>query len=221
MGRHSISQKRYLEVAQNFHWAGREHYQLWFTGSLKRHKRTEVMLPRLVEKKKLKAYRFGNRLVYTVPRRDKTNNYFLKIEHGLACTEGLVRIWRSNMEGKVISENEFRGKGVIPEWGITYPSETILLFEFCTNDNFARSSLVKNKMLRYENDLPAPFNLSPIVLFVIDVSRDRVKRFIEKNLTGERFFFTDYETFLRVPFGKQLQTPIYFWGEDGRECPLK
>ena len=216
MGRHSISQKRYLEVAQNFHWAGREHYQLWFTGSLKRHKRTEVMLPRLVKKGKLKAYRFENRLVYTVPRRDKTNTYYLKIDHGLACTEGLVRIWRSNMEGKIISEKEFRGMGVVPEWGITSPEGKTLLFEFCTQDNFNRTTLIKNKIYRYKKFLMD----SQIVLFVIDVSKDKVKRFVDRYLPGDQFLFTDYERFLEVPIGQQLQAPIYIWGKDGSENPL-
>jgi len=175
------------------------------------------MLPRLVGKKKLKAYRFGNRLVYTVPRRDKKQgDHYLKIEHGLACTEGLVRIWRSNMEGKVISEKEFRGSGVIPEWGISYPSGVTLLFEFCTQDNFNRSSLIKNKIRRYEEFTYA----QQIILFVVDVSRDKAKRFVDRYLPGERFFFTDYETFLNVPLGKQLQTPIYIWGKNGAEHPL-
>ena len=48
-----VSKDDYLKAAQLFHWAKREHYQMWFTGSLERNRRTEVMLPRLVKKGKL------------------------------------------------------------------------------------------------------------------------------------------------------------------------
>jgi hypothetical protein len=43
----------YLAAGQLFHWATVEHYRLLFTGSDRRHKRTEIMLPRLVQERKL------------------------------------------------------------------------------------------------------------------------------------------------------------------------
>ena len=36
---------------------------------------------------------------------------------------------------------------------------------------------------------------------------------------SDPFFFTDYETFLKVPIARQLYEPIYFWS-DGKVYPL-
>ena len=37
-----------------------------------------------------------------------------KIYHGLACTECLIRFYRSRMEGEIIAERFFRGCGSVP-----------------------------------------------------------------------------------------------------------
>src|SRR6185503_8795916 len=123
--------------AQVFHWFTKEHIILWLWGFLKRHRRTESVLPKLVQKGKLRSVKFGKRLVYTVPRRTKGKLPELqrekhgyepkvseeaisgrnKIVHGLACTECLVRFWRSRMDGEIISERYFYGLGAVPEWG--------------------------------------------------------------------------------------------------------
>jgi hypothetical protein len=216
MGQHIITKKQYLKVIQYFHWAKREHYQLWFYGNLMRHKRTEVMLPRLVSQGKLRFMRYGNRLIYAAPRTMKNfKPHFAKVEHGLACTECLVRIYRSNTDCQVISEKEFVRIGIKPEWGIYYPNGTSLMFEFCTRDNFERSGLIKNKILRYQN-LP-----DGLVLFVADVDRGDISNYVFKNMPGERFYFCDYATFLKVPIGEQLTAPIYIWGANGHSYPLK
>src|SRR5215211_329671 len=107
MARHTIPIDRYIEAAQVFHWFTKEHIILWFLGILVRHRRTESVLLRLVQKGKLRSVKFGKRLVYTVPRRTKGKMPVLlkeesdyepnvtegaiagrnKILHGLACTE--------------------------------------------------------------------------------------------------------------------------------------
>jgi hypothetical protein len=140
MARKTIPIQRYLEAAQVFHWATIEHFILWFSGVRMRHRRTECVLRKLVQKGKLRSVRFGKRLVYTVPRRSKGRKPVItkekatyepgknekaiagrnKIVHGLACTEALVRFWRSDMTGEIIAERFFYGSGAVPEWGIRY-----------------------------------------------------------------------------------------------------
>ena len=147
--------------------------------------------------------------------------------------------YRSKMDGEVIAERFFYGYGSIPEWGIRYPNKTMLLLEFSTKNNFLFSGLMNGKLHAYRRSLKKMeenFQAKAIVVFVIDVPRDMVKRYVG-SLDGmsarsasrrdggdgfpfDPFFFTDYETFLKVPFGQQLKAPIYFW-LDGKEYPLK
>lgn len=224
MGRVTIRKSDYLKAGQLFHWATAEHYRVWFTGcAARRHKRTEAVLPRLVSEAKLVARRFGRRLVYSVPRRCRSKAP--NIAHGLACTEGLVRFWRAWMAGEVVPERCFRGLGCVPEWGILYPTGTLLMYEFCTAANFDHAGLVKGKLAKYRAHLAmieAQFQARGLVVFALDVPRATVARFVRRLApAGEPFFFTDYDTFLRVPIGEQLTAPIYFWGEDAQAYALK
>jgi len=252
-----------MEAAQVFHWATKEHFVLWFTGGSVRHRRTESLLHKLVQKDKLRCVKFGKRLVYTVPRRTKGKIPTLsheksayepgvseeaiagknKIVHGLACTEGLVRFWRSRMDGEIIAERYFYGCGAVPEWGIRYPNGKMLLFEFCTESNFLFSNNMNGKLNAYQKhleEIEEKFQAMAMVLFVIDVPRGTVERYVgslKRDVgsvadgrtsalpEGDRFpfdpfFFTDYETFLKVSFGLQLIAPIYIWSHDGGEYPL-
>lgn len=217
----TISKNSYLEAAQLFHWAVKEHYIMWFTGKRDRHKRTETMLPRLVKNGKLIRDSYQRRFVYTVPRRKNDNN----IEHGLGCTEGLVRIWRSRMDGTIINERYLRGFHMVPEWGILYPNNKLLLFEFNTKDNFLRLSEMKSKLTRYRKNLhfleAKFFGSDAVVLFVAAVTRAQVKKFVQYHMQADGpFWFTDYQSFLKVPLGEQLNAPIYVWGQDGKEYSL-
>jgi len=217
----TISKYEYLRAAQTFHWFTADQMKLWFTGSTKRHKRTETMLPRLVRKGKLIPKRFGKKLIYTVPRRKRDRNY----EHGIGCTEGLIRFIRSDSNVEVIAERHLSGFFMKPEWGIKYPNNKMILFEFCTADNFLRPGNVKSKITRYKNNLEyinERFEGDGIVLFVNDVSRKVVKDYLKEHLPiGCEFYFTDYQTFKEVEFGDQLKAPIYVSGLDGKEYPLK
>ena len=216
---HTIPLHQYLEAAQKFHWATKEHYIRWF-GKTGRHRRTETMLYHLVERNKLVARHYGRPLIYTVPRRKNDD----KFEHGLACTEGLVRFWNSK-KGEVIPEQKFKSRGyrIVPEWGIKYDGK-LLLYEFCTFDNFKRGK-VKSKVTMYSNNLiniENNFNAEGLVIFVIDADRWTVDGWVQENMpVGYPFFFTDYGTFLKSPKGEQLIEPIYIWGEDGFPYPLE
>jgi hypothetical protein len=120
----------------------------------------------------------------------------------------------------------------------------MLLFEFCTKSNFLFSNNMKGKLSAYRRhlaDIEMKFDREAIVLFVIDIPRDKVERFVgnlkrsvgsvadgEQSASpeGDRFpllpfFFTDYETFLEVAIGKQLTEIIYFWSVDGKTYPLR
>ena len=244
MGRHTIPIKDYLEAAQLFHWAVKEHFIMWFTGGTLRHRRTESVLRRLTEAGRLRAVRYGKRLVYTVPRRVKGRNPAMpketgvyrpgrsekavagltKIVHGLGCTEGLVRFWRSEMNGEIIPERFFQGLGSVPEWGIRYPNGKMLLYEFCTKDNFLFRNNMIGKVRAYDANLCAieeKFSAEAIVVFVIDTDRESVQRFVNSKLTvGDPYFFIDYGTFLKAPLGRALFTPVYVWS-DGKKYPLK
>lgn len=219
----TIPKHKYLEAAQKFHWATKEHFILWMTGELKRHRRTETMLPRLVEKGKLvsKWYTdeiFGRRKVYTVPRRKNDD----KFEHGLACTEGLVRCYLSE-PSYVYPEHKFRGFGNVPEWGIQYKSKMVL-YEHCTYSNFKHGE-VKKKVQKYMDtlyDIEDEFRSLAIVIFVIDDTEQEVQNWVWRWMPmGEEYFFTDYENFLKIPIGMQYDAPIYIWGEDGKKYALR
>lgn len=248
MAKNTIPINWYLDVAEVFHWATIVHFILWFTGSWRRHRRTETVLRRLVKSGKLRAIRYGKRLIYSVPRRVKGKSDdelwgLSKVVHGLACTECLVRFWRSKMDGEVIAERFFYGLGSVPEWGIRYPNGKMILLEFCTKSNFYFSGLMKGKLGAYTRNIAKieeKFQAKAIVVFVIDVPRETVNRFVgnlkrdvgsvadgdqSASYEGDRFpsdpfFFTDYETFLKVPIGKQLTENIYFW-VDGKTYPLR
>ena len=204
----SIPQREYLKVTQKFHWATMEQYVKWFTGEVKRHGRTEIVLRRLSDNGKIIRQRYGKRYVYAAKRR----RGYTKIYHGLVCTECLIRIYRSKI-GRVIQESKFYGCGSIPEWGIIY-NPTILLFEFCSIDNFKRKGRMSAKINKYHQNLTKiedTFEAKPVILFVIENDRDKVREFVESEMPLGDFAFTDFSTFLRVPMGGALKSTIYFW----------
>jgi hypothetical protein len=240
-----IPLEEYLDAAEKFHWATKGDYLRWLTGEEPtRHRRTERFLKRLVDKKILKAIRYGNMLIYTKAKGNEIVEVewqMQKVYHGLACTKCLVRTFRSDMSGFVIPERDFYGIGCNPEWGITYPNGTGLLFEFSTATDFKFTGRMNGKLNAYRRHFEKfeeKLGVKPVVLFVLDVPRDVVKRYVGSlggddgsaggfaaSSGGDRFpsdpfFFTDYQTFLSVPFGQQLTAPIYIWF-DGKEYPLK
>jgi hypothetical protein len=247
MSRNTIPIEYYLDAAAVFHYATKEQFNLLLTGSSRRNTRTEIVLLRLSRRKKLKAIKYGKKLVYVAPRKAKGERVddlaiYPKIVHGLSCTEGLVRFWRARTEGEIIAERYFYGCGIVPEWGIRYPDGKMLLFEFSTKSNFQFSGLMNGKINAYRRSLEKieeKFSAKAVVVFVLDVPRVTVKRYVgilggrtapsptanaSASDEGDRFpfdpfYFVDNETFLKIPIGEQLKAPIYFW-MDGKEYPL-
>ncbi len=230
MTKRTIPLQAYMEAAGVFHWATKRHYQLWFTGQVHtRHRRTENVLRRLVRSGRLRAVHYGKPLAYALPRRSKRTKRdefagLSKLAHGIACTECLVRFYRSRMDGTAIAEHCFSTLGAVPEWGIMYPNGMMLLLEFCTRDNFLFSGNVVGKMAAYRRNLDRigeGFGAKPLVVFVVDVRRDLLHRYVRARLQDAGpYFFVDYESFLKVPIGRALQEPIYMWSFDGKPYPL-
>jgi hypothetical protein len=215
---HTISIEEYMKWGQKLSWATQEHYKLLLGGHCERHRRTEQILPRLVKRGKLVSRRWGKKLAYAVPRIKNS-----PLEHGLGCTETLVRTWLSDPEGSIIQEKDFRGLGSVADWGIKY-SESLLLCEFSTENNFDGARIIKTKISKYIQNLwkiREKYKVQEIgVLFVIDVPRERVFSFTKRHAPPREFFFIDYASFRNVPIVNQLTEWIYFW-MDGQEGPVR
>lgn len=232
MPKASTSIQKYLDASQVFHWGTKDHYNLWLYGSTDRNRRTEVVLCRLAKNWKNKATRnrslfsaqYGKRLVYACPRRVRNPSHILKVDHGLGCTECMVRLWRSNMNSIVIGERSFYKCKNVPDMGIWYPNGKMILVEYQSECSLEQRNNTKNKLPSYRRNLwmiDERFSVSSIILFVIDISREKVQKLVWDTMpTGLPAFFTDYETFKSVPIGQQLSAPIYIWGEDGKSYPL-
>ena len=217
MPRHpTITKARFLKVVQVFHFFTRDQAVLFFKGHTGRDKRVETLLPEFVKKRKLISYWHDGRKVYSAPRKGRLN-----IEHGLACTECLIRL--SFGDTQIIPEKKFKTFQAVPEWAIIFPGGVTILFEFSTQDNFSRGAHMRRKIRKYEESITQiekTLGLRvAVILFVCDVSRNELFQFIESLDCSEDFLFCDYETFKSVPLGENLTTPIYIWS-DGESYPL-
>ena len=216
--RPSITKRNFLKKSQVFHFFTRTQAVRFFKGHSGQDKRIQVLLPHSERKGKLKARWYQGRKVYVVPRKGRLN-----IDHGLACTECLVRIWRARPYGEVYPEKDFKTYPMVPEWAIRYPNERMLLFEFSTADNSNRYALMKKKVDKYienlhliENDYQAKCT----VLFVMDISKVKVEKFVEGIIPADALFFINYRTFLTIHSNEVLTAPVYIWGGDGKTYPL-
>lgn len=217
MNRLTLFQQQYLNAAELFLWGEALDFTEWFIGERVRWKRTEYTLPRLVERKELRAVQSGKKLVYTASKKSSTRH----ICHGLTCTKALLR-FKSSKEGDYIPESYFRRYGykAIPEWGIVYPNST-LLFEYATADNFRRTKAMNQKIQIYRKELVRFRQVfkTPFYLIVIDAPRYEVQWFSEK--LDENFFVVYKQSFFEAEKGKQLTESIYIWGGDGKSIPLE
>jgi hypothetical protein len=94
----------------------------------------------------------------------------------------------------------------VPEWAIEYPHGTRLLFEYCTQDNVKQR--LKKKIDIYGQYVTDD---STVILFVLDVSRERVVRLVEQYRPADNQVFADYQSFIDLAMGTALTTSIYLW----------
>ena len=228
---HKTLQQDYLEAAQFFHWATELHFLMFFTGGTGKPLRNRRMLSRLSKKyakknkeRSLYSAEYEKQTVYIVPRKKGKGDFLSKVNHGLGCTECMVRLWRSNMSGQIIEEKEFVGYGCIPDFGIQYPNGEMLLVEYATKDNYTGRKVIKNKLTAYRNYLwliEQKFKATSVLLYVIDISKETLEKFVNKLIPLDiPVYFVDYQTFKNVEIGKQLSAPIYIQGETGEITSL-
>jgi hypothetical protein len=165
-----------------FRWVTRLILALYFWGMSKRTKALEKLLPQLERGGRLFSEWHRGEKVYSIARKEKVKP--VSMDHEIACADILVRLWRCRMrESEIFTERAFRGFGIVPEGGIRYSEErkTMLIFEYCTRSNFTHGGVMKSKITRYRQYLPAmeaKFQRSITVLFVLDVDRNKVKEFV-------------------------------------------
>lgn len=128
------------------------------------------------------------------------------------------------MTAKVIEERFFYKCGSVPDLGLKYHTGNLLLVEYCSKSNFEHYNVIKNKLSAYRRNLwqiEEKFEGKGIILFVIDVPKDVLKKFVDGMVPmGLPVFFTDFESFKNTEIGSQLSARIYIWGEDGNTYPL-
>jgi hypothetical protein len=232
-----ITDKDVLKAVRVFRWITRSSLALYFGGAPRRIKALETLLPELEREGKLSVVWHKGEKVYSMPRKKKVMP--VSMDHEIACTDIFVRLWRCRMEeSEIFPERAFRGFGIVPEGGIRYPEyrKSMLVFEYCTRSNFNHGGVMRSKITRYKKHVPdieAKVGRNVTILFVIDIHRNKVREFVFRmrslldepvftDFAGEPrypFFFTDYQTFKKVPVGKALTANIYFW-QDGKEWRL-
>lgn len=220
-----------LEAAEVFHWATKRHFQLYLRGVAPyRDSPMEKTLLRLERRKKLRTFRATTTdpKLYALPRKTKNFDFAdtLRIIHGLACTECLVRFYLANPNCEVVAESFFRRAryGSVPEGGFLYPEvkdeygnvikeSSLLLFEFSTRSNVYFHLNMFGKFNAYEKALPVfreDLNAKPGVVFILDIKRDEVIARLKRWKPEGPYWFIDYASFLDIPLGEALTSPIYF-----------
>jgi hypothetical protein len=192
MGRHSIITKDVvLKAVRIFRWVTRPTLELYFKGAEARIKKLEEMLPALEREGWLHADWHGGEKVYSIARKAQAKP--VSFSHEIACADIHARLWRCRMEeGEIVTERKFRNFGIVAEGAIRYSEErnTMLVFEYCTRSNFKHGGVMKSKITRYIKYLPkleAKFERQITVLFVLDIERSEVRRFVKRmaQLFGE------------------------------------
>jgi hypothetical protein len=217
-----ISVRNFLDVA---HWATNRQIQIGIRGyAEKRYSTLERYLKRKCRKGELRWANYNHKTkVYA--KKMKTKNFdpedTLRLYHGVATTECFIRFMIAK-EGEALPERMFRSYGRVPEFAMRYENGSLLLCEFSTKHDVTRTGKIRGKLDGYDDCLPdieREFSARPVVVFVLDVPRERVRQVVTGYQPSAPFWFTDYQTFCEVPLGQSLTAPIYIW-RDGKEYPL-
>jgi hypothetical protein len=209
----------FLEAAKYGHWWEKRHFQLWFRGKTPhKDKLVETTLARLGRRKKnnLKVGKYGKKDIYAIPRyyknfdpADPDKQHYLY--HELACTETLVRIYRSNMDCELFHQHVFRGYGSVPEWAVRYENGLMYLGEFSTKSDTGNN--LTKKITNFPKSIPyieRDFGAQVVVLFILDIERWKVQDKVRKLKPNGPFRFIDYKSFLDTPIGSALDAPCIY-----------
>ena len=210
---------RFMEVA---HWATNRQIQIGLRGYYNRRYTTlERLLRRKSLRGKLRSGKYGKIKIYAKPMKSRGDLLdTARVYHGLSCTECLIRFLTAK-EGEALPERLFRGYRRVPEFGIRF-ERNLLLLEFSTKHDTEYSQKLRGKLSGYDYSLSKiedDFGAKAVVVFILDVTRERVKQLVEKYKPSEKYVFCDYKTFLEVPMGHALIEPVYIFN-DGVERPL-
>jgi len=222
----NIKFSQFMDVA---HWASKRQLQIGVRGSSNpKYSTLERFLKRSEKNGKLRAAwmrysKHGTIKVYAKPQ--KTRNFdpenYEDLYHGYNCTEALIRFLTAR-EGEPLPERMFRSYRRVPEFAVRYENDRLLMCEFSTRHDVNYSGKIRGKLGGYDECLPdieSGFNAQAVVVFILDVDRNRVREIVERYMPSWAFRFCDNETFLNVPMGQALIAPIYI-AKDGKEYPL-
>jgi hypothetical protein len=213
----SLEFAQFMDVA---HWASKRQIQIGTRGFWKENYSTlNRFLIRREKNKKLRVAWMRNSTHGTVKvyaKLQKTRGFDLDnledLLHGYCTTECLIRFMTAK-EGIPFPERLFKGYGRVPEFGIQYENGTLLLCEFSTKHDVRYSGKIRGKLGGYDEHLikiDDDFGARAGVVFVLDVPRQEVEDRLKRWQPDGPYWFTDYETFLKVPMGQALIAPIYF-----------
>lgn len=199
--------RNFLEEIERFDWFTKRQARLYFYGSDERDNgRMERLLQRLADSGRIQKERpFGNLPAYYSCRRINRKEYdhsYGHIYHGVGCTEGFIRLWKTDPHPKIFHP-EYKFVHQKPEFAITYSTGKTLYYEFSTADNLR---VLKTKIEKYTQILPSKC----VALFVLDTDQDHLLSLIDRYQPDGRFYFIDYQTFKSVPLHLQLISKIYY-----------
>ena len=157
--------RKFFEVA---HWATKRQTQLFIRGvAPPRDGPIEEELLRMERRKMLRVVqnKVTDPKYYALPRKTKNFNPLdaVRLYHGLACTECMVRFYRSNTDCEVFPERAFRGLGSVPEGGILYGevkdefgkvlrNPSLLVYEFSTKHDVSYPLNMIGKFQAYDRN---------------------------------------------------------------------
>src|SRR5688572_9705943 len=175
------------------HWATNRQLQIWVRGfATDRYSTIEKLLKQKVKRGDLREDHYGKPKVYARPMKTRgaPKRYRPYLYHEFSCTEFYIRCQKSK-RGIGIPPGGFRGIGVIPDFGIKY-DRSILLGEFETERDTEYHKRLEGKVDAYKkhiSDIEEAFSLTPHVIFILDIPRDKLwEKIVEVKPSGRIYF---------------------------------
>ena len=206
------------------HWATNRQLQIWVRGFYtKRYSTIEEVYAQKVKRGDLREDHYGKPKVYAKPIRTRggQRRHRPYLYHELSCMECYIRFQKSK-KGKGIPGKGFEGLGVLPDFSIEY-DKSILIGEFETEGDIEHHKRLEGKIVayhRYLDDIQEEFGRIPVVVFILDIPRDSVRKWVRDLKPDGRIYFCDYQTLKQKELTEALRSSIYIW-RDGEEYALK